>query len=227
MALADIFQRLRADGGAPEAPSGDVRQPTKALARFLSTLGEREQPVLVDLGPVVGGNVTFFGELLGCRFVVEDVFADLDRHAREGRVADLPAFLEGRLGQGEASVDGILCWDVFDYLDQKAATALAGRLTRMLRPRGVLLAFFNTAEPAPGERRYTKHLVIDQATIGHRPYEAACGKRRPVLSREVERMFRPLHVAEQFLLKARVREVLFRKPAEPVAAGSSLPADPN
>jgi SAM-dependent methyltransferase len=180
--------------------------------------------VLVDVGPVVGGNVTFFGERLGCRIVVEDLFTDLDRHAREGRVAGLPAFLGGRFTQEDASVDGVLCWDVFDYLDQAAAAVLAKELIRMLRPGGVLLALFNTAEPAPAARRYTKCVVIDQATFEYRPYEGACAKRRPVLSREVERMFAPLRVAEQFLLKAHVREVLLRKPAAPAAVRASLEA---
>jgi predicted SAM-dependent methyltransferase len=228
VALADLFQRLRADGGgASEAPAVEVRHPTKALARFLSALGECAQPVLVDLGPVVGGNVTFFGERLGCKIVVEDLFTDLDRHARDGRAADLATFLETRFTHDDDSIDGILCWDVFDYLDPDAATALAARLTRMLRPRGVLLAFFATAEPGVGAARYTKHVVIDHETLEHRPYGEACTKRRPVLSGEVERMFGPLRVAEQFLLKTRVREVLFRKPAGTVAAGSSLQAAAN
>ena len=78
--------------------------------------------------------------------------------------------------------------------------------------------------PAPEALRYTKHRVIDQTTLERRPYEAARGKRRPVLSREVERMFTRLRVAEQFLLKSRVREVLFRKPGERVPAETPLSA---
>ena len=56
---------------------------TKALRKFLSCLTSRESPVLLDLGPVVGSNVSFFGEQLGCKIFVEDIFADLDRHVRE------------------------------------------------------------------------------------------------------------------------------------------------
>ena len=66
MALSDLFSRRRkpdpdADTSAPDAPI----HPTKALARFLTSLGTRPQPQLIDLGPVVGANVNFFGEQLG------------------------------------------------------------------------------------------------------------------------------------------------------------------
>ena len=224
MTISDLFTRRRTHGAAAAAGFGPEQAPTKALPRFLSTLGSQPQPVVVDLGPVVGSNVTFFGERFGCRIVVEDLFTDIDRHAREGRLDALPGFFEHRLFHEDGSVDGILCWDVFDYLERAAAGALAERLTQMLRPQGMLLAFFNTAEPPPAVFRYTKHLVIDQETLERRPYESACGKRRPVLSRDVERMFTRLRVAEQFLLKARIREVLFKKPAEQMAAGSELSA---
>ena len=56
--------------------------PTKALRKFLATLTSRESPVLMDLGPVVGSNVTFFGERLGCKIILEDLFADLDRYPK-------------------------------------------------------------------------------------------------------------------------------------------------
>src|SRR5689334_15991683 len=80
---------------------------TKALRKFLSHLTSRESPVLLDLGPVVGSNVSFFGEQLGCKIFVEDIFADVDRHVRDGRLEALPGFLKGRFPQEAGSVDGI------------------------------------------------------------------------------------------------------------------------
>jgi SAM-dependent methyltransferase len=219
VALSDLFSRRRkndpdAEPGASDAPT----HPTKALARFLATLGARSQPHLLDLGPVVGPNVTFFGEELGCKIFVEDLSKDIDRHVREEKVADLPAFLEQRFPQESASFDGVVCWDVFDYLDKAAAVKLAAQLTRLLKPEGVLLAFFSTAEPQPGTKpTYTRHVVVDHATLQHRPYPAARGKQRPLLNRDIQRMFEPLTISEQFLLKTNMREVLLRKPAAPAA----------
>ena len=213
MALSDLFSRRRKNDpeadSAPDAPA----HPTKALARFLASLGTRSQPHLLDLGPVVGLNVTFFGEQLGCKIFVEDLSKDIDRHVREEKTADLPAFFEKRFPQGAESFDGILCWDVFDYLDKAAALPLARQLTRLLRPDGVLLAFFSTAEPQPGTpATYTRHVVVDPRTLEHRTYPAARGKQKPLPNRDLQRLFAPLAITDQFLLKTNLREVIFRKP---------------
>ena len=219
MALSDLFSRRRkeeqdgADAGAVDSPV----LPTKALARFLSGLGARQLPVLLDLGPVVGQNVTFFGEL-GCKILVEDVSADIDRHVKAGTLEDLPAFFDTRFPQATGTIDGILCWDTFDYLERNAAVHLAKELIRVLRPDGQLLAFFSTADPRSGMRAtYTKHVIVDKANLPHRGYPAARAKQRPVLNRDIQRLFEPLRITEQFLLKTNRREVLFRKPPESAA----------
>ncbi len=229
MALSDLFSRRRkdpdsdatADSGAADSPV----YPTKALAKFLASLSSRQQPRLLDLGPVIGPNVTFFGEQLGCKILVEDIYKDIDRHVREGKVQELPAFFARRFPQDAGTADGILCWDVFDYLDRAAAVPLAQQLVRILRPEGSLLAFFATAEPAAGAApTYTKHVVVDQNTLQHRSHTAARGKQRPVLNRDIQRMFEPLRITEQFLLKTNLREVLFRKPADTADTSPAVPA---
>ena len=214
LAISDLFTRRRKDDTESSDVGGDsgVVLPTKALPKFLGTLSSRDQPVLLDLGPVVGENVTFFGEQLGCKIFVEDVVKDLERHSRDGKLEALPEFFGKRFPQADDSFDGILCWDVFDYLEKPAAQALAAQMARILKPDGVLLAFFNATEPKPDwPVAYTRHLVIDPVTLRHRPYPASRGKRRPLLNRDIVRMFEPLRVWEQFLLKTNQREVLFRK----------------
>ena len=217
MSLSDLFSRRRKDE-ADAAESGDSQaHPTKALPKFLTSLNARPHSLLFDLGPVVGTNVTFFGEELGCKILVENLFKDIDRHITEGTLDALPAFFETRFSQQEGSVDGILCWDIFDYLDRPAAQALARHLVRILRPDGALLAQFSTVEPQPSHSpNYTKYIVVNRQTLQYRPYAAARGKQRPLLNRDIQRMFEPLRITEQFLLKNNLREVLFRKAAAPV-----------
>jgi len=195
-----------------QAPSDDDPVfATKALRKFLSCLTSRESPVLVDLGPVVGSNVSFFGEQLGCKIFVEDLFADLDRHVRAGTLEALPAFFKKRFPQESGSVDGILCWDLVDYLDRAAAQELAGELTRVLRPDGALLGFFGTAQTR--EARYTKFIIADEVNLKHRSYEAARGRQAILLNRDIIKLFPGLRVSDSFLLKNNLREILFRKPA--------------
>jgi hypothetical protein len=184
---------------------------TKALKKFLTTLTSREMPVLLDLGPVVGSNVSFFGEQLGCKIFVEDLFADLDRHIREGKLENLASFFQKRFPQAPGSVDGILCWDLIDYLDRPAAQALATELMRVLRPDGALLGFFGTAQPR--DTRYTKFIIVDDVTLKYRSYPAARGRQAILLNRDIIRLFSDLRVSDSFLLQNNLREVLFRKPA--------------
>src|SRR5690349_13195838 len=131
--LTDILgmfgQRRVSDAGAATDSSvtnvSEASYPTKALHKFLASLQSNENPLLIDLGPVVGSNVTFFGEQLGCRMRVEDVAKDIDRHVKDGTLDQLPEFFNKRFTQAAGTVDGILCWDVLDYLDRPAAQALA------------------------------------------------------------------------------------------------------
>jgi hypothetical protein len=224
--LSDLFSRRRkadsvdADGAPVDGPA----HPTKAIPKLLRVLAGRQHALLLDLGPVVGPNVTFFGEQLGCKIFVENIFKDVDRHAREGKLAELPAFLARRFAQEDASVDGILCWDLLDYLDKPSAQALTKQLARILKPQGTLLALFASTSVDPAASpEYVKYAVIDETTMQYRPYPGVQRRQKPWLNRDIERVFEPLRVSEQFLLKTNLREVLFRKPAA-AAATPDAPA---
>lgn len=220
--LTDLFGMLgprRSSGDAAAGATTDssvtnvpeVSYPTKSLHKFLASLQTSENPLLLDLGPVVGSNVTFFGEQLGCRLRVEDIAKDIDRHVKEGTVEQLPAFFAQRFPQAPGTVDGILCWDVLDYLDRPAAQALATSLAALLRPDGCLLGFFSTADQR--EAVYTKYVVVDEANLKYRTYPAARARQRSLLNGDIIKLFKDLRVTDSFLMKSKVREMLFRKPA--------------
>jgi len=222
VAFSDLFSRRRKD--EPDHDTGAAKAPvhsTKVLAKFIASLTGRSSPVLLDLGSVHGSNVTFFGERLGCKIIVEDLSKDIDRAVKEKTVPELASHFTKRFSQETGSVDGVLCWDLFDYLDKNSAAALATQIVRILKPEGVVLAFFNTVEPKePNPATYTKHVVVDQAHLQYRPYPAARGKQKPFQNRDIQRMFEPLRITEQFLLKSQQREMLFRKPAAGVQSAA-------
>ena len=184
---------------------------TKAFRKFLTCFTGRDAPVLLDLGPVVGANISFFGEQFGCKIFIEDLFADLDRHVRAGTTDRFTEALRHRFPQEPASVDGILCWDLIDYLDRPSAQVLAEQLARVLRPEGALLAFFATAQT--NDPRYTKYVIADEGNLRHRNYPAARSRQTILLNRDIIRLFPTLRVSDSFLLQNNLREILFRKPA--------------
>jgi len=203
----------RNETAAPAAALADAGQifPTKALRKFLANLTSRESPVLMDLGPVVGSNVTFFGERLGCKIILEDLFGDLDRYPKNSETP-FAEYLKTRLKHEAGSVDGILCWNFFDYLDLPSAQALATSLTKLLRPEGTLLGFFTTVGAA--DTRFSKYVILDEDSVKQRAYLSGGKKQTSFQNRDIIRMFDGLKVSESFLLKTNVREFLFRKPAQ-------------
>jgi len=213
-----VGRLFRKPGPAPAQARPDVhteasagrRVPSKVLPKLLALLGHREHPTILDLGPAIGSNVTFFGERLGCRLIVEDLYTELERFASSGRMAEMPAFLSKRLAHDEQSVDAVLCWDLFDYLDKPSAQALGAALARLVKPGGALFGFFATA--AASDPHYTRFVVVDDTTFEHRPYPASRTRQLVLLNRDVAMLFPGLNVTESFLLLAHTREVLFRRP---------------
>ncbi len=213
MGFLDRLTHRRSEHEPVEAPASRVEEPvfsTKALRKFLGTLSAKESPTLMDLAPVVSGNLNFFGEHLGCKVIIEDIYADLDRFAKADQLAAFPAYLSTRFKQPDGSVDGVICWDLMDYLDRAASQALAEQLTRVLRPDGALLAFFGTA--APRDAHYTRYIIVDDVNLKHRPYPAARGRQAALANRDIIKLFERLRVSDSFLLQNNLREILFRKP---------------
>jgi hypothetical protein len=194
-----------------DVPADEPLYATKALRKLLSALTGREAPSLIDLGPVIGSNVAFFGEQIGCKIFIEDIYTELERHANAGKMEDFPAFLARRFPQADGTIDGIICWDLIDYLDRASAQALADQLTRVLRPEGALLGFFGNA--APRESTYTKFVIADETNLKYRTYPASRGRQAVLLNRDIIRLFSGLRVSDSFLMKNNIREILFRKPS--------------
>ena len=80
-------------GGAATSASAPLRDEpivgSKAFPKFLTALAGRSSPVLLDFGPVIGTNVAYFGEHLGCKLFIEDLIGDIERHARAGTLDTL------------------------------------------------------------------------------------------------------------------------------------------
>jgi hypothetical protein len=183
---------------------------SKAFPKFLSALTGRPSPVLLDFGPVIGTNVQYFGERLGCKLFIEDLIGDIDRLTKAGTLETLPKAFETRFRHGDGTVDGILCWDVFDFLDKTASQALARQVIRMVKPGGAVLGLFCTAA-RPERSGFTKYEIVDDSSFRHRNHAGVGGVKRVLQNRDIIRMFEGLAVSDSFLLKSNTREILLRR----------------
>jgi hypothetical protein len=200
---------LSGPGTDPSDVDGAVH-PTKVLARVLDELSLQPAPVLLDLGPVIGANVSFLGERLACRLHLEDLFAAVDRLTGAGKDAEVRPMLDSALALDPASVHAVLAWDLFDHLMPEEAAVLAGRVVRVLRPGGLVMAIFATSHDA--RPLYRKYIIEDGEHLRHRWLPYSRPAQRVLLGRDVERLFSPLEVAESHLLTHHQRETLLRLP---------------
>jgi len=205
----------RGRGSVGDAPAPKGAEPviaSKALQKFTSALSTRESPVLVDFGPVIGANVAFFGEHLGCKLTIEDLASELDKHTRAGTRDVLGDALARRFTQANETVDGVLCWDIFDFLEPPAAKALAREIVRVLKPGGAVMGFFCTK--AVDRAAFSKYEILEESSsLRHRHHAGAGGPKFVLQNRDIIKMFEGLSVAESFLLKSNTREMLLRRRA--------------
>lgn len=212
--MAELFKwsgrnRDDAAGSAPTPAAAETVTSSKVFQRFIAALTPRPSPVLLDLGPVVGANISFYGERLACKLYVEDLFAEIEAIHRRGAADTMSTALVERLHHGEASIDGILCWDLFDFLDRATGQAVAARLIKMLKAGGALHALFGTT--AVELTHYTRFIVEADDSLRQRPYPATKVKRMVRQMGDINRLFDGLKGIESVLLKTSARETLFRK----------------
>src|SRR5262245_35210166 len=106
--LTDLFswggKRSPQTSAATETPAGkgnEVVISSKGFPKFLSSLGNQPSPAsVIDFGPVIGSNVAFLGERLGCKLFIEDLTSELSRHMKAGTMDSLPEAVTTRLRQG-------------------------------------------------------------------------------------------------------------------------------
>ena len=195
---------------------------SKALPKFLSALTQQTSPVLIDFGPVIGTNVGIFGERLGCKLFIEDLFADIDRHTAPGRVEQLPAAIDTRFRHADASVDGVLCWDFFDFLAKPPARRSPGRSCGCCSPAAPSWA----SSARPRSNSALVHQVRDRRR--HEPAAPPSSRHRrpqarpaePRHHQDVRRPDRP----DSFLLKSNTREILLRRTGAVDAKPAASPA---
>ena len=204
----------RKESGVPEsAPHSTVTESlhgSKALPKFLAAARLRDAPFVLDLGPVVGPNVSFLGEQLSCRIQIADLYVDVDACAKRGSTEGLSDALLARIREAAPSgVDAILCWDLFDYLERPVGRALGETLAGLLHPKGVLHAYFGST--AAQLTHQTRFIIQSETGIKWRQAPATPVTRTVWQTGELNRLFPGLSTVESVLLANKTREILLRK----------------
>ena len=235
--VAHNFMKLFRGSSTGSAGSAGAPRSGHRLTRRSSSLAElsrflkSDQPLcILDIGYTSAANIRYLTER-GHKVYSEDLLeASTDpslvtRDERNQVILDSKRFLSDNLVYQAACFDVVLCWNLADYMDESLVKPVVARLWSMIKPGGMLLAFFHTREAGPDAPCYRYHMV-NEDTLEMQHIEArrdarkgpgrggqahsAGGYRlqRVFNNRHIENLFRDFTSIKFFLTRDNVREVL-------------------
>jgi 2-polyprenyl-3-methyl-5-hydroxy-6-metoxy-1,4-benzoquinol methylase len=198
----------------PHSSSNDpivTARPSRGLEEFFNYIRGQSGLRILDLGGATQQNVTFITNL-GHRLYSEDflrilheVFGAEDTvdQSNPGRIE---YFLHQALDYGEEQFDGVLVWDVLEYLNPTLLAAVVDKLHTIVRPKSYLLSFFHSDDKLDIVPRYTFRIQdVNQLQVTQQ------GVRRPARlynNRSLEKLFGRFESVKFFLTRDRLREVI-------------------
>ena len=197
---------------ADEAVSNGVPtlRPSKGLREFCGAIRSPEGMQILDLGAASQANVNYLTGL-GHRLCTEDLHRCLELFTARSMLTAEPdteteRFFRDNLQYEKAQFDGVLCWDLFDFLPDALVKPLVERLHELVKPGGHLLTFFHSGQP--GELiPVCQYRISSQDQL--QMNERAPGKlRRAINNRGIENLFQNYASLKFFLTKDSLREVV-------------------
>ena len=229
--VAQSLRKLFRGGSSSEqAPAPKPRAQARSSRRS-SGLGEltralagRDGLCVLDIGPTSPDNIQHFTEL-GYKVYSEDVLlASRDRQylvadAEGKQAADEKRFLADNLNYAPQTFDAVLCWDMADYMEEPLVKPVVARLWSVLKPGGLVLAFFHTKDAGPDAPFYRYHIAgadnvesqLLSAGGGRNGNTPGWRLQRVFNNRHIENLFRDYANIKFFLARDNVREVLVKR----------------
>jgi hypothetical protein len=204
-----------APGGGPvrQQEAVQLRQ-SRGLEQFFMSFRDQAGLSILDLGGAHQENINFITNL-GHRFYSED-FLLLMRESFGGGVPEqsntgrIDYFLRQGLAYPEGHFDGVLAWDVLEYMEPPLLLATTEELLRVLKPKGYLLAFFQSAERVQTAPCYDFR-IHDARTLQVGQNGQRQVSPQLVNNRSLEKLFQKFESVKFFLTRERLREVIVRK----------------
>jgi SAM-dependent methyltransferase len=232
--VSQTFMKFFRGSSGPETIPA---QGSQKLIRRSSGLGEllrswesAENLCVLDLGSTSPTNIRHFTER-GHRIYSEDLLTAstdpelLTKDEQGSAILDSRKFLADNLVYPAAHFDVVLCWNLSDYLDESLVKPVVGRLWSVLKPGGMLLAFFHTRDAGPDSPCHRFHIIgadtleMQKIELRREARRGPTGAVHTAISdgfqlqrvfnnRHIETLFRDFASIKFFLARDNVREVL-------------------
>ena len=226
-----LFRGSSADSAQAAQPAAErLTRRSSGLAEVSRTLQSDEPLCVLDLGSTSAANIRYLTER-GHRIYSEDLLeASTDpalgtKDDQGNPTLDSKKFLEDNLVYPNSHFDIVFCWNLADYLDESLVKPVVGKLWSMIKPGGMVLAFFHTREAGPDAPCYRYHIVstdtlemqhisarrdVRKGPTGkvHTAIERSFRLQRVFNNRHIENLFRDFGSIKFFLTRDNIREVL-------------------
>ncbi len=186
---------------------------SRGLEEFFGYIRGQSGLTILDLGGATQQNVSFITNL-GHRLYSED-FVQIVRETfgtestiDQSNPGRIDFFLRQALDYPEEHFDGVLIWDVLEYLEPPLLAAVIDRLQKIVRPKSYMLAFFHSDNKLEAVPFYTfriqemNSLQVAQTGV-HRPTQL-------FNNRSLEKLFTRFESVKFFLTRERLREVIVK-----------------
>ena len=217
-------------GASPAQSSPKPSRRSSGLGELTRHWSSQEDLCVLDLGATSPANIRYFTERSHKIYSEDLLTASTDpglvtKDEQGNVVLDSRQFLEDNLVYPAAQFDAVLCWNLPDYMDESLVKPVVGRLWSVLKPGGMLLAFFHTRDAGPDAPCYRYHItgadllemqpIIPQREVRrgptgavHRAVGAGFRLQRVFNNRHIENLFRDFASIKFFLSRDNIREVL-------------------
>ena len=189
-------------------PEDFISRHSNGLDQFFSYIKGESALSILDLAGVNQANVSFITNL-GHRIYSEDFLRSLQLADNGDALPRVDAFLSQNLNHPDGAFDGVLVWDVLEYLSAPLLAATVERLHRIVKPGSYLLAVFQAHEKVQSVPQYSFR-IQDSKTL----LVADRGRRKPEQifnNRSLEKLFQEFESLKFFLARDKLREVIVRR----------------
>ncbi len=216
------FFRSSSHSAAPPTAQKLSRR-SSGMGEISRLLNSQEGLCVLDMGATSANNIRLFTNK-GHKNYSEDLLrSSLDpalqvQDADGKQVLDSKRFFEENLLYANAQFDVVLCWNLPDYMEENLVKPTIDRLWSMMKPGGLLLAFFHTRDAGPDSTCYRYHVsdsdVLEMQEVKFAaPGRPDAEKQSPRLqrvfnNRHIENLFRDFASIKFFLARDSIREVL-------------------
>jgi len=188
-------------------------RPSRGLEQFFAYFRGQVGLSILDLAGASQQNINFITSL-GHRLYSEDFVRTLDDvfgqdPAEQTNQSRIDQFLRQTLNFENERFDGVLIWDVLQYMTPALLAATLEKLQTIVRPHSYLLAYFHSDEKAQ-QVPYYSFRIKDQQNL----MLAQRGLRKPAQifnNRSLEKMFQKFESVKFFLTREQLREVIVRR----------------